>query len=105
MTRKELNTIWRRASRKSPCDKAAGAASLVVSRSGGGSAADIAADDLAEQIPLLAVELHQLKLRDRGEVSSTGINLDARHQAAPFKSLDPGGLLHDFLPPDLVSPT
>src|ERR1700716_286199 len=43
--------------------------SAAVCRPGGASAADIAADDLAEQIPLLAVELHQLKLSDRGEVS------------------------------------
>jgi len=32
--RGELNTICRRSSRKSPCGKAAGAASLVVSRPG-----------------------------------------------------------------------
>jgi len=35
---------------------------------GEASAPDVAADDVAEQLPLLALELHQLKLADRGEI-------------------------------------
>src|ERR1035437_4243112 len=106
MTRRELNTIWRQPSRKSPCAGGTGAASLVVrpdqrvvrpltirpakptgthfadralaGRPGNLSAANVAVDDLAEQVPLLALEFHQLKLGDRGEVGSTGGDLDAR---------------------------
>src|SRR5271170_5816748 len=94
-----LNTIWRRPSRKSPCDKDAGAASLVVRRTGTTppqplSAADVAVDDVAEQIPLLALELLQRKLGERCEVGGTGIDLDARQQAAEFEILDAGRLLH-----------
>src|SRR5712671_7771234 len=37
-------------------------------RDGEASAADVAADDLAEQIPFLSLEFHQLKLGDRSEV-------------------------------------
>src|SRR4051794_31071091 len=41
------------------------------------SAADVSADHIAEQIPLLALELHELKLADRCIVSRAGVNLDA----------------------------
>ena len=40
-------------------------------RVGGGvytKAADVGADDLAEQFPFVALELHQLQLADRGEI-------------------------------------
>src|ERR1700688_1142650 len=79
----ELNTIWRQPSRTSPCDRCAGAASLVVNpphppgRARDESAADVTADDVAEQIPFLALEFLQLELGDRGEVSGAGIDLDA----------------------------
>src|ERR1700731_520265 len=101
---RELNTIWRQPSRTSPCDRCAGAASLVVNsppdRSGrtrDASAADVAGDDLAEQIPFLALEFLQLELGDRGEVGGAGVNLDARQQAAELQIPHTGRLLHDVL--------
>src|SRR5450631_1221571 len=41
---------------------------------------EFAADDVAEQIPLLALEAHHLKLLDRGEVGCCGVDLHARQQ-------------------------
>src|SRR3984957_12107161 len=106
----ELNTIWRQPSRSSPCDRCAGAASLVVNpppdRSGrtrDASAADVAGDDLAEQIPFLALEFLQLELGDRGEVGGAGVNLDARQQAAELQIPHTGRLLHDVLAREIVA--
>ena len=48
-------------------------------------AADVAAHDLAEQLPGFALELLQLDLRDRREVGRRGVDLDARQQAAEFE--------------------
>src|SRR5713226_4628642 len=45
-----------------------------------GSAADVGADDDTEQFPLLALEPHQLKLADRGEIGRAGVDLDAGQQ-------------------------
>src|SRR6266852_3378973 len=67
------------------------------------SAADIAADDIAEQVPGLALEFHQLKLGDRGEVSGAGINFDARQQEAELQTFDAGRLLHDVLAREIVA--
>src|SRR5262249_1647640 len=100
----ELNTICAAASTKSPCDQVAGAASLVViAGSSGASAADVAAHDIAEQLPGLALEAHQLKLRQRREIGGAGVDLDAREEAAQLEILDAGGLLHDVRAAEVVA--
>src|SRR3954452_19241077 len=91
---------------KAPAKPIAGAASLVGRRTRGpegASAADVAADDLTEQVPLVALELHQLKLRDRSEVGRAGVDLDAGQQAAELQILDVGRLLHDVLSREIVT--
>ena len=47
------------------------------------SVADLAAHDVAEQFPSLALEAHQLQLLDQVEVGGRGIDLDARQQRVP----------------------
>src|SRR4029077_16668725 len=42
--------------------------------------AQVAADDVAEQVPLVALEAHHLKLLDRVEVGGAGGDLDAGQQ-------------------------
>src|SRR5579862_8900050 len=44
------------------------------------SAADLAADDVAEQHPAFALEHLQLKLANRGEIGARGVDLDAGQQ-------------------------
>src|ERR1700758_367623 len=41
------------------------------------SASRLGADDVAEQFPLAALELHHLELLDRGKVGRAGRDLDA----------------------------
>lgn len=41
------------------------------------SAADLAGDDVTEQLPLLALEAHELQLVDRGEIGRRGVDRDA----------------------------
>src|SRR3981189_1349127 len=67
------------------------------------SASDVAVDDVAEAFPGLALEFHELNRGDRGEVSGTGIDLDAREQAAELQILDAGRLLHDVLAREIVA--
>src|SRR5258708_12660002 len=62
------------------------------------SAADIGADDVAEQVPLLAVEFHQLKLADRREIIRAGVDLDAAHHDFGPELLPPPRLIHDVFP-------
>src|ERR1700676_4409721 len=62
------------------------------------SAPDVAADHVAEQLPLLALELHQLKLVDRGEIGRRGIDHDAREQDFGAEVLEVGRLLHVVSP-------
>src|SRR5215472_13417824 len=45
-----------------------------------GSAADVAGNDVAEQLPLLALEPHQLKLADRSEIGGPGVDVDPGQQ-------------------------
>src|SRR3954463_15074572 len=66
-------------------------------------AADVAAQDLAEQFPSLALELLQLNLRDRREVGRAGVDLDAGQQATEFKPLDVGRLFHDVLTREVIA--
>src|SRR5258708_26941499 len=66
-------------------------------------APDVAVDDVAEALPGLALEFHELNRGDRSEVSGAGIDLDARKQAAELKSLDAGRLLHDVLAREIVA--
>src|ERR1700687_1933085 len=60
-----------------------------------GLAACLGADDVAEQIPFAALELHHLELFDRGEIGGRSIDLDAGDQGIRRKILQAGGLLHD----------
>src|SRR4029079_12984093 len=78
---------------KSPCDKAAGAASLV-DRFLRRLAAHAAREDFAEALPGIALELHQLHLRDRREVGRRRVNLDTRQQTIELEPLNAGPLLH-----------
>src|SRR5216683_3700638 len=67
------------------------------------SAADIGADDVAEQVPLLAVEFHQLKLADRREIIRAGIDLDAGQQDFGPEILQVSRLLHDVFASEIVA--
>src|SRR5487761_2310857 len=67
------------------------------------SAADVAADDVAEQHPSLALELHQLKLADRGEIGWRGVDLDAGQQDFGSEILEVCGLLHDIFAGEVVA--
>src|SRR5882672_4707778 len=67
------------------------------------SAADIGADDLAKAFPGLALELHELQLRERSEIGGAGVRLDAGQQTAEFKVLDARGLLHDVFTGEVVA--
>src|SRR4029450_5026788 len=66
-------------------------------------AADVAAHDLAKQLPGFALEPLQLNLRDRSKVGRRRVDLDARQQAAEFEVLDAGCLLHDVLAREIVA--
>src|SRR5216684_5489914 len=66
-------------------------------------AADVRADDVAEALPCVALEAHQLQLRQRSEIGGAGVNLDAGQQAAEFEILDAGGLLHDVFAGEVVA--
>src|SRR3981189_33525 len=59
-------------------------------------APDVGADDVAEQLPLVALELHQLQLADRSEIVRAGVDLDARQQHFGTKVLQVRGLLHNI---------
>src|ERR1700736_2488804 len=67
------------------------------------SAADVAADDIAEQHPALALELHQLKLADRGEVGRRSVDADAGQQHLGAEVLEVSGLLHDVFTGQVVA--
>jgi len=57
--------------------------------------ADLAVDDVAEQPPGLAVELHQLHLFDRKVIIRASVGLDARQHHVGREIPEIGGLLHD----------
>src|ERR1019366_3977446 len=66
-------------------------------------AADVAADDIAEQLPPLALEALQLKLADRGEDGRRGVDLDAGQQDFGAEILEACGLLHDVFAGEVVA--
>src|SRR6266567_2214888 len=66
------------------------------------SAADVAADDVAEQLPGIALEPHELQLRKRGKVGGAGVDLDAGQQATELKPSYVGRLPHDVLACEIV---
>ena len=49
--------------------------------------AGLAADDVAEQVPVVALEAHHLKLLDRGEIVGRGVNLEPGNSVSDEKSL------------------
>src|ERR1700744_2656605 len=65
--------------------------------------AQIAGDDLAEQVPLLALEAHHLELADRREVGRRGVDLDARQQRVGLEILQARRLLHHVLAREIVA--
>src|SRR5271169_2800317 len=92
--------------RKSPPRKLRRAASLVgfwkvitvpmrsVTPSKRTSIAELAADDVAEQLPFLALESHHLQLIDGSEIGRRGVDRDAGQQGVGRKTLQACGLLH-----------
>ena len=58
--------------------------------------ADLAADDVAEQFPTLALEFPELKSLDRSEVGYAGVERDAGQEPFQLQLLDARGLLHDI---------
>src|SRR5215213_2358658 len=90
-------------SRKSPCDTSRRGYFFSSPAGWRRSAADVAADHVAEQIPLVALELHQLKLRDRSEIGSAGVDFNARQQTAELKILDARRLLHNVFSCEIVT--
>src|ERR1035441_6479079 len=67
------------------------------------SASDVGADDVAEQLPFLALELHQLKLAERGKIGRAGIDLDAGQQDLGPEILEICRLLHDVFAGEVVA--
>src|SRR6478736_8578120 len=84
-----LNTFSRCPSRKSPLRRGRRGAHLVEGKQQPLRAllAEFAADDIAEQLPFLALEPLHLKLLDRGEVGGAGVDLDAWQQGVGRKVL------------------
>jgi hypothetical protein len=62
-----------------------------------------AAEDRAEALPSIAFESHHLKLLNREEVLSTGIDLDAWYQQVWCEILDAGSLSHHVLSRKVVT--
>src|SRR5260370_7274940 len=67
------------------------------------SAPDVAADDVAEQLPLLTLEPLQLKLADRGEIGWAGVDRNAGQQDFGAEILEACRLLHDVLAGEIVA--
>src|SRR3954462_11492381 len=68
-----------------------------------GSVADLAVDDVAEQSPRLAIELHQLHLLDREEIIRAGIHLDPGQHHLGREILEVGGLPHHVFARQVVA--
>src|SRR3954453_2021934 len=68
-----------------------------------GLAADVGADHVSEQLPLLALELLELKLADRREIGRRGVDLDARQQRLGAEVLQARRLLYDVLAREIVA--
>jgi hypothetical protein len=56
----------------------------------------LAADEITEQFPTLALDFLMLKLLDRSEVSCAGVDRDAGQESFRRQTIDTGGLLHDI---------
>src|SRR6202158_546430 len=67
------------------------------------SMSHLAGDDIAEQLPAFAIELHQLHLLDRKEIVRAGVDLDPRQQHIDGKILQVCGLLHHILARKIVT--
>ena len=65
--------------------------------------ADLAGDHVAEQLPGLAVEPHQLHLLDREVVVGAGVDLDAGQHQVGVEVLQAGRLLHHVLTGEIVA--
>src|SRR6266436_5482576 len=65
--------------------------------------AEFAADDVAEQLPFLALEPLHLKLLDRGEVGRRGVDRHAGQQGVGRKVLQARRLLHDVFAGQVVA--
>src|ERR1700733_11229778 len=66
-------------------------------------AADLGADDVAEQVPFAVLELHHLELFDRGKVGGAGVDLDAGKRRIRREVFQAGGLLHHVFPGQVVA--
>src|SRR5439155_26293547 len=64
---------------------------------------DVAADDLAEQFPLLALEELHLELGNRREIGRAGVDLDAWQQRVRREVLQVRGLLHEIGAGEIVA--
>src|SRR5260221_2434145 len=64
---------------------------------------DLAADGLADQLPLLSLEPLHLQLGDRGKIGGRGVDLDARQQRIRRKVLQARRLLHDVGAGEIVT--
>src|ERR1700719_1959154 len=74
----------RLAKKKTPAKRACGGEASTLKSA---SAADVAGDHVAEQLPPLALEPLQLKLVDRGEIGRRGVDRDAGQQHLGTKIL------------------
>src|SRR6185503_6675670 len=63
----------------------------------------VAAQDVAERLPLLALEALHLQLADRGEVVRSGVDLDAGQQGVRREVLQARGLLHQIGAGEIVA--
>src|SRR5437016_3911542 len=92
-----LNTFSRCPARKSPLRRGRRGPYLVEHgwQPLQGLVAEFAANDVAEQLPFLALEPLHLKLLDRGEVGRRGVDRHAGQQGVGRKVLDARRLLHD----------
>src|SRR6202040_3290475 len=64
---------------------------------------EVAAYDLTEQLPTLALEFPELKLFDRSEVRRAGVDRDARQEPFQLQTLDASSLLHDICAGKIVA--
>src|SRR6476660_9774493 len=100
-----FNTFSRSPSRKRPPATRSEGALFSRTRLGTRQAlvAELAADDVTEQLPFLALEPLHLKLIDRGEVGRRGVDRDARQQGVGRKLLQACSLLHDVFTGEVIA--
>src|SRR5262245_53231343 len=66
------------------------------------SVAQIARDDVAEQVPLLTLKSHHLQLLDWREVGRRSVDLDSRQQRVGHEILETRRLPHDVVAGEVV---